>query len=183
MNYIWTLIIVVCIIFSFINGSSEELFSSILDVPEKSLNTLLSIGSVLIIYGGIFKILEKSGIINKISFLFSGIVEKIFNYKKGSELNDLICISLISNMIGLGQLNTNVSLKIVSIMKESNDKTNIGRFLLINISSFTILPLSLLSIRENYFASFNLLFIPILIITSFITTVFSIIIGRLLIHE
>ena len=183
MNYIWTLIIVICIIFSFINESSEDLFSCILDVPEKSLETLLSIGSILIIYGGIFKILEKSGIINKISFLFSGIVEKIFNYKKGSKLNNLICISLISNMIGLGQLNTNVSLKIVSEMKKIDDKTNIGRFLLINISSFTILPLSLLSIRENYFAGFNLLFIPILVLSSFITTLFAIIIGRLLIHE
>lgn len=182
MNRFWILIIIISIVFGLLNGREQELVDALFEVPDEVINILLKLGSVLIIYNGLFQIAIKTNIINKMSFLFRGFVEKVFGFKKHSYLNNAISTSIIANMLGLGAANTAIALKVVEgIKKEKGSEMSkeLAMYLLINISSFVILPLSLIGLRESYNALVNLLFIPILCISSFLTTLFSILLVKL----
>lgn len=180
MNGIWLFIILISLLFSIYSGNVSDVINNIFSVPAKTIDSLITIGSVLIIYSGLFKIAVKLKIIDKVAIVFRGIVEKIFGYKKGETLNNLISTSIIANMLGLGAVNTTIAIQIINEMKKESKEVNknMTMYLLINISSFTVLPLSLLSLRESYSANINLLFIPILIVCSFFTTLFSIFIVK-----
>lgn len=182
MNKFWIFLIIISIAFGLVNGKEEELVDALFEVPNEVINVLLKLGSVLIIYNGLFQIAIKTNIISKLSFLFRGFVEKVFGFKKHSYLNDTISTSIIANMLGLGAANTAIALKVVEEIKRekgSEVSKELAMYLLINISSFVILPLSLIGIRESYNALINLLFIPILCISSFLTTLFSIFLVKL----
>ncbi len=182
MNKIWILIILISLTFGFINGNSAAMIDALFDVPKKTIDSMITIGSILIIYNGIFNIAIKANIIKKISFIFSGFVNKVFGYPQGSYLNDTISTSIIANMLGLGAANTSIAIKVVEEIKKDckdNVSKELAMYLLINISSFVILPLSLLALRENYNAQINILFVPILFIISLFTTLFSILLCKL----
>ena len=177
MNKFWIFLIIISIVFGLVVGKEEEMVDALFNVPNEVINVLLRLGSVLIIYNGLFQIAIKTNIINKMSFLFRGFVEKMFGFKKHTYLNDTISTSIIANMLGLGAANTAIALKVVEGIKKEKGSAmskELAMYLLINISSFVILPLSLIGVRENYNALINLIFIPILCISSFLTTLFSI---------
>lgn len=181
MNYIWSIIIIISLVFSLVTGNVDRVINDLFNVPSDVINTLIKIGSVLIIYSGLFKIAIESNLIDKISFLFKGFVEKTFKYERNSYINKLISSSIIANMLGLGAANTAISLKVIEYIKKDkgeNASKELAMYLLINISSFTILPLSLLSIRQTYNASIVFIFLPVLIVISFITTCFSLLLVK-----
>ena len=85
-------------------------------------------------------------------------------------------------MLGLGAANTVVAIKVIEKIKEEKGtemSKELAMYLLINISSFVILPLSLLGLRESYNALINIVFIPILFIAYLITNLFSILLVKL----
>lgn len=181
MNKIWIIIILISLIFGLLNGKGQEMIDSIFNVPEQTLKSLITLGSVLVIYNGLFNIAIKTRIIDKIATIFSGFVERLFGYKKGSYLNNAISTSIIANMLGLGAANTTIAIKVVEEMKRENPSNlnkNLTMYLLINISSFVALPLSLLGLRESYNANVNVIFIPILFFISLLTTIFAIILCK-----
>lgn len=172
----------ISIIFGIINNKTKIMIDEIFNVPENTLKSLIVIGSSLVIYNGLFNIAVKSNIIKRIAFLFSGFVKKTFGYEKGTFLNDAISTSIIANLLGLGPANTSIAIKVVEGIKNENDdrmNKNLAMYLLINISSFVILPLSLLGLRETFNAKINIIFIPILFLVSLFTTLFAILLCKL----
>lgn len=175
MNKIWIFIILISIAFGIINNRVEEMVEALFDVPEETLKSLLKIGSMLIIYNGIFKIAQDSNTIKKMS----GILKKPINYIfkiDDEECKEFIGASMIANMLGLGPANMAIALKVIEKMSyfKKNKFYNLTMYLLINISSLCILPLSTLTFRATFFAKINIAFIPLLFIASLLTTIFAI---------
>ena len=66
-------------------------------------------------------------------------------------------------------------------MRKENENKSVAtpemmKFLLLNITSFTILPLSILSIRKLYEAKINFVLIPYFILGSLILSIFAILV-------
>ena len=172
MNIIWTFIIIFCLIFSFFTNNFSNLINSLFDVPEYSLKTLISIGSLIIIYNGIFQIADDCNLIKKISSLFRPIIKII--YKINSEdLVNLLCANFTANLLGLSITSTSIAIKIV---KETNDKKIINKLICLNTSCFTILPFTIISLRNKYGGINNFKVWLLIIIITFLTSIFSIII-------
>ena len=73
MNIIWTIIILFSFVFAISTGNLNNLINSIFNVPKESLSLLVSIGSLIVIYNGVFQIAIDSGLIKKISFIWKPI--------------------------------------------------------------------------------------------------------------
>lgn len=172
MNKIWSLIIIISFIYSIFSNNFDKLINSIFDVPKESLNLLLSLGGLIILYNGFFQILIDCKLIKKISFLFKPILIKIYKIDN-SETLDLLCANFTANLLGLGIASTPIVIKILK--NESNEKI-INKLICINTACFTIMPITIISIRESYNSGKNFSFYIILILTTFLSTIFSIII-------
>ena len=176
MNIIWIVLIIISILFAAFYGSLPDVINGLFDVPLETLMSFSSIASVLIIYSGVFKIAEKAKIVDKVSVIFNSVVSKLFIISRKSDLCKLISTSILCNMLGLGALNTPLAIKIVGKIKEEYNENEkmLAMYLLLNISSFTVLPLSMMAIRESYSGLYSYSLIIILIVCSFFTTLFSI---------
>lgn len=178
MNKVWVFIIIISIIFGLINGNTIEMVNSLFDVPNDVIKTLFKIGSMLIIYNGMFQIAVKTNVIDKMSFLLKKPINKLF--KVDDECVKLISTSVICNLLGLGPANMTIAIRVIEKIKSSNNLLyNLTMYLLINISSLCILPLSLLTLRNSLNAKYNISFIAIIFIASLLTTLISIILVKI----
>ena len=185
MNKIWFIITIVSIIFGILNNKTSDMINSLFNVPENVINNLLKIGSMLIIYNGLFNIAINSKCISKLAKLLNKRVSKIFklddNKLDNIEIIELISTSIICNMLGLGPANMPIAIKLVDKLRYVKySKYNLTMYLFINISSFCILPLSLLTLRSTFKSLFNIEFVVLIMIASFITTVFSVFLCKLI---
>lgn len=183
MNKVWSLIIIVSIIFGIFNNKIIIMIDSLFNVPTETFKMLLKIGSMLIIYTGLFQIASDAKIINKISKIIIKPVSKLF--KVDDETLNLICASIIANLLGLGPANMAIALKIIDRLNNHNEKKlyNLTMYLLLNVSSLCILPMSTLSLRETFKAKINIEFIFLLFLSSFASTILSIILVKIFIKE
>jgi spore maturation protein A len=78
MNKIWTFLITSCFIYALFTNNFSNLVNSLFDVPENTIKLLLSIGSLIIIYNGIFQIAIDSKLVKKVSFLFKPLIKRIY---------------------------------------------------------------------------------------------------------
>lgn len=180
MNKIWIFIILFSLMVGIMFGNTKQMIDDLFKVPKKTLEMLLKIGSMLIIYSGLFQIAVDCNVIKKLSKLIVRPVNKIFR-TDSEELLDLICASIIANMLGLGPANMAIAMKIMDRLKdkEKYQVYNLSMYLIINVSSLCILPLSTLAYRETFSANISIGFIPMLFLASFITTIFAIIIVKI----
>lgn len=181
MNKIWTFIIIISIVFGLINNKIPEMSNTLFNVPKETLKLLLQIGSSLIIYNGLFQIAVDARIISKISRIIVKPVSKLFIVDK--ETLDLICASIIANLLGLGPANMAIALKIIDRLNNtsffsSKNRYNLTMYLLLNVSSLCVLPMTLIAFREMFKAKVNIAFIPMLFLGSFITTIIAIILVK-----
>ena len=184
MNYIWISIILISIVYGVVNGNSEKMVEMLLDTPKSTLDMLINIGGLIIFYNGLFKMAIDSGVINKFSKYFIKIIHFIFpEIPKDHIVNEYICCNIIANMLGLGVASTPIALKVfkeLSILSNKKLSKSMVTFTVLNISSFCILPLSIIGIREVYKANINLELIPLLIIITFLNTVICILISKII---
>lgn len=180
MSKIWFIITIVSIVFGILNNRVEIMFNDLFNVPNNVINSLFKIGSMLVIYNGLFNIAIESKCISKLSKLLNNKVSKIFKIDD-FQIIELISTSIICNMLGLGPANMPVAVKIIDKLRsEKHSMYNLTLYIFINISSFCILPLSLITLRSSFKALINVEFIFLILISSFLTTIFSIILCKLI---
>ena len=172
MNFIWTIIIIFCFIFSIITNNFTTLINSLFDVPKHSLKTLVDLGSLIIIYSGVLQIAIDCNIINKISFLFKPLLKRVYKTSDSNILN-LLCANFAANLLGLGITSTSIAIKTV---KSTNDINIINKLICINTSCFTIFPFTILTLRNKYNGINNFKVYVVLLVITFLTTLFGIII-------
>ena len=182
MNKSWSILIVLAIVFGILNNRINEMSEALFNVPKETLKTLLQIGSMLIIYSGLFQIASDAKVISKISKVIIKPVSKIF--KSDRETLELICASIIANLLGLGPANMAIALKVIDKVNNNSYRNyNLTLYLLINVSSLCVLPMSTLALREMFKAKINIEFVPMLFIGSFISTIFAIVLVKIFIKE
>lgn len=179
MNKIWTFIIIFSIIFSIITNNFTNLINALFDVPETSLKLLFSLGGLIIIYNGLFQIAIDCDLINYISFLFKPFIKRIYK-NTTKELLDLLCANFVANLLGLGIASTPIAIK--AIQKINNEK-HLNKLICFNISCFTLLPFTILTLRNKLGGINNFKILIFLIIITFMSTIFSHIITNIGEHK
>ena len=189
MNYIWIGLIIISLIFGVLNGNLEEMLEVMLSAPKDTLELLLKVGGMIIFYSGIFKIAVDSGVIKIFSKLFSKVIKKIFSNIPSDHIAiDYISANIVSNLLGLGIASAPMAIKAYEEMKKiNNNKDTISSsmiiFLVINVASFTLFPVTVISIREVYLAKINIQLIPLLIILTFINTLLSVFFTKIVLRK
>lgn len=170
MNKIWTFLILISFIYALFTNNTTLLINSLFDVPELSIKLLISIGSLIIIYNGIFQITIDSGLIKKISFLFKPVIKLI--YKTNNEdLLDLLCANFTANLLGIGIASTPIALKAVKII--DNEKIY-NKLVCMNVACFNIFPITIITLREKYNGINNTKVWLCIVFITFSTTLFGI---------
>jgi len=179
LNYIWIGFILIAFVVACVQcffGGNTDIFMQVMQAAFGSAKTgfEISIGltGMLSLWLGILKIGERGGAINILSRMVAPFFSKIFpDIPKGHPAMGSIFMNLSANMLGLDNAATPLGLKAMRELQELNpDKEKASNpmimFLVLNTAGLMIVPISILTFRQQLGAANPAdVFLPILIAT------------------
>ncbi len=153
INKIWGFFIIVGILFTIFFGNVSELNDTILNSATNGVGMVMDLLPIIVLWAGIMKIAEASGILVKIGNIVKPLLSKLFpSLKKDSKALGYITSNICANALGLGSAATPFGLKAMESMQKENKKKDEASdamitFLVLNTSGVTIVPTTVIALR------------------------------------
>lgn len=185
VNYIWGLFIIIGIIYGIFSGNITTINNEIIVAANSSIETIFNILPIMCLWLGLANIAKESGLLTIITKKIKPLLTIIFNeIPQNHESLDLISTNIVMNILGLGNAATPFGLKAMESMQKLNPKKDTATrsmitFLVINTSSITLIPTTVISMRMLYKSTNPTSIILASIITTFISTFLALIIDRI----
>ena len=184
INYIWGVFIILGITYSIIN-KDPNLTNNLLTSGKNSIDMILTILPLMCLWLGITKIAQASSLLTLVSKKLSKVVRIIFpEIPKDHPAIGYISSNIVMNMLGLGNAATPFGIKAMEKLKQLNKNKDVASrsmitVLVINTSSVTIIPTTVISLRLLHGAIDASEIIPVTILTTFISTFIALILDRI----
>lgn len=182
VNIIWAGLILIAIIYSLLTGEIDTINSGILTHATSGVNLILEMMPLIVLWTGIMKIAEKSGLLQVFAKALNPILRRLFpSLPKNHLALGYIASNIGANMLGLGSAATPFGLKAMDELQKDNPKKDTATeamitFLVLNTGGVTLIPTTVIALRLMH-GSAN----PTeIIITSILATAVSSISGLIL---
>lgn len=156
LSYIWSFMIIFAVLFSGFSGGMAAITTSALGGAEEAVTLCVKMCGVVAMWMGILRIAEKSGLIDLLTRKMTPLLNFLFpSVPENHNARKYIATNLIANFLGLGWAATPPGLKAMVELQKLNHDTNnathaMCMFLIINISSVTLIPINTISYRAIY---------------------------------
>ena len=184
INYLWSLFLIVGVIYSIIKGNND-LTNNLLTSGTKAIDMIINLVPLMCLWLGVMKIADTSGLLNIVSHKLSKFIKIIFpEIPKGDPAIGYISSNIVMNMLGLGNAATPFGIKAMKELKRLNKNSDVASrsmitFLVINTSSVTIIPTTVISLRILNGSSNASEIMTATIITTFLSTFIALLLDRL----
>ena len=182
VNVIWVGLILIAIIYSLLTGNISIINNGILTHATSGVNLILEMMPLIVLWTGIMKIAEKSGLLQVFAKALNPLLRRLFPSLPKDHLSlGYIASNIGANMLGLGSAATPFGLKAMDELQKDNPKKDTATeamitFLVLNTGGVTLIPTTVIALRLMY-GSNN----PTeIIITSILATAVSSISGLIL---
>ena len=139
INYLWSLFLIVGVIYSIIKGNND-LTNNLLTSGTKAIDMIINLVPLMCLWLGVMKIADTSGLLNIVSHKLSKFIKIIFpEIPKGDPAIGYISSNIVMNMLGLGNAATPFGIKAMKELKRLNKNSDVASrsmitFLVINTS-------------------------------------------------
>ncbi len=154
MNKIWIFLFVISIIALCLSDPTQVL-TGLLTASNSAVKLSFSLCAIYSIWMGLFMILEKSGLSQKLSKLLSPIINKIFGKSNLSEESKrYVSMNISANLLGMGGAATPLGIKAIESMQKDNKNKSTVTFpmimlIAISCSSVQLLPTSIIGMLAD----------------------------------
>ncbi|HHV46252.1 MAG TPA: spore maturation protein [Tissierellia bacterium] len=185
INTIWFLLVFIGILYGALTGNLGDINNIIIDQATEGVTFGISLMGVMAFWLGIMNIAEKSGLIRAISKVFRPLVRFIFpEVPANHPAERWMLMNFIANMFGVGNGATAFGLKAIreldSLNAHKGRATNaMAMFLIINMSSLQLVPLTVIKLRHDYGSKAPTDIIGITLLATTLSTIVAIIIGKM----
>ena len=150
---IWAALILIGIIFCFCSGNITVLNDTILTSANEGLKLMMDLLPIIVLWTGIMKIAEDSGMLRKIAkFLYPALSKLFPKVPKDNDALGYIASNIAANAMGLGSAATPFGLKAMQELQKINPQKDTATepmitFLILNTSGVTIVPTTTIALR------------------------------------
>lgn len=155
INKIWFYMIVIAVAFAATGGRLEALTEGIFSSLQSSIELGIGLSGGMMLWCGILKVAERSGLVDSISALLRPVMKLLFRGipSKSAAMGAMI-MNITSNMLGLGNAATPLGLKAMQELQELNLRKDTATnamclFLVVNAAPIQFLPATVLSLRAS----------------------------------
>ena len=157
LNALWATMIIIGIITGIATGHIEEVSSAFMDSAGEAVALCITMLGVMSMWTGILKIAECSGLLKKMTGWMIPVIRFLFpKIPEGHPAVGYIATNFAANILGLGWAATPAGLKAMEELEKLNSKApyrasnEMCNFLIINISSLQLIPVSIIAYRSQY---------------------------------
>ncbi|TDX53303.1 nucleoside recognition domain-containing protein [Orenia marismortui] len=187
LNIIWFIMIITGIITAAINGRMEEVSIAILQSAEDSVMIVIKLIGPMALWLGLMKLAEEADLTKLLSRMFRPMARVLFpNIPEGHPALAAIMMNLSANFLGLGNSATPLGIKAMQELQSLNKNKIIASnamctFLVINTSSVTLIPTTVLALRIGAASSSPTSIIGTTIFATACSTVVGVSVNKILI--
>lgn len=155
LNYLWAGMIMIGVVFGAFRGIMPEITEAALSSSKEAVSLCLTMLGIMSFWTGLMEIAAKAGIMEKMTRMFRPFVRFLFpNIPKEHKANEYITTNIIANMLGLGWAATPAGIRAMEALAEINEgdraSNEMCTFLIINISSLQLIPMTIIAYRSQY---------------------------------
>lgn len=185
LNILWGIMIILGIITGIITNQMAATGNGSLEAAKEAVDLCITMLGVMSLWTGLMEIAKKSGMITGMTKKLMPVIHFLFpGVPKNHIANEYIASNMIANLLGLGWAATPVGLKAMKELfnireeqckqKKGEDihtaSTDMCTFLIINISSLQLIPVSIIAYRTEYGSTNpSSIIVPAIIATSIST--------------
>lgn len=153
VNVIWVLLILIAIIYSLLTGQVETINNGILTHATSGVNLILEMMPLIVLWTGIMKIAEKSGLLHVFARALNPLLRRLFpSLPRNHKALGYIASNIGANMLGLGSAATPFGLKAMDELQKDNPKKTEATeamitFLVLNTGGVTLIPTTVIALR------------------------------------
>ena len=155
MKTMWCVLVLSGIFFSFLKGEPQTVTNVLFLDLQKSVELIVSLLPIMAFWTGLMKVVEKTNILNKISYALKPLVKFLFRDIIGDvKAVNAIVLTLSANMLGLGNSATAFGIQAMKELQRNNKNKKIATnamcmFLIINVSSIQLIPINVIKLRAD----------------------------------
>lgn len=157
LNYLWWFMILAGILWGAANNSLDAVTQGLLDSAGEAVKLCITMAGVMSFWCGILEVGNRSGLIEWLADKMEPILTFLFpDLGKDHPARLPISVNMAANMLGLGMAATPAGLEAMKLMQEGKQSkaTNaMCTFLIINISSLQLVPVTMIAYRSQYGSS------------------------------
>ncbi|MBE7016077.1 MAG: spore maturation protein A [Ruminococcaceae bacterium] len=182
MNYVWSGLMIISVVFAIINGRVEETMAACLNGAKDSVTVLMSFAGIMCFWSGILQICERCGASQKCERLLSPIIRRLFPH---TSAKPEITMNVISNLFGLGNAATPSGIAAMEKMdkencEDSHPSHEMSRFAVMNTASLQIIPTTVIGILASFGSKNPYSIIPLIWISSSVSLFVALILETVL---
>jgi len=185
INYIWSLFIIIGILYGVITGNVESINNTLINSGTSAIEMIFKLIPLMCLWLGLMNIAKDSGLIDILSKKLNIVLKILFpEIPENHDALTYISSNIILNMLGVGNAATPFGLKAMKELQKINKNKDVASrsmitFLVINTSSVTIIPTTIISFRILNNSLNPTAIVPLCIIATIISCLFGIFLDRL----
>ncbi|MDL4840754.1 nucleoside recognition domain-containing protein [Aquibacillus rhizosphaerae] len=184
VNYIWAGMAIIGIVYAMFNGTMDKVNEALFESANEAVTLSIGLISVLVFWLGLMRVAEQAGLLKKLTNLFKPLVTRLFpEIPKDDPAMGYILSNFTANLFGLGNAATPMGIKAMEEMKRLSGSDKASRsmitFLVINTSSLTLIPTTVIAIRMQYDSIAPTEIVATTIMATLVTSTAAIIVDRL----
>ncbi len=185
VNKIWIFLFILGIAFAIYNNKIADVNNALLEAPQESVTMILNLTGLYILWNGFLQIAKDCGLIDAFAKKIYCVTKYIFpELPKDHNVHGYLASNIAANILGLGSVATPLGIKSMEEMKKINENKDTASrsmitLILINSSSLTLIPTTIISLRKIYGSSEPTKILPLIILTTILTTTSALIIDRI----
>jgi spore maturation protein A len=155
MNIIWFVMIIGGVGIALVNGKVDIVNQVVIQHSQEAVTFAIGLTGIMAVWLGLMNIAEKSGLIQSMSKAMGPFIRILFpEIPKNHPAISAIMMNMVANMFGAGNSATALGLKAMEELQQLNPEkdratNSMCMFLVINMSSIQLIPLSVLKIRAD----------------------------------
>lgn len=168
LNAIWAGMIVLGILYGAFTGNLEAVSNAALESAGEAVDLCITMCGIMGLWTGLMKIAQQAGLIAALTRGISPFVSFLFPWiPKNHPARESISTNIVANVLGLGWAATPAGLEAMEELQKLEEDRRLGKaagpirkrgvasnemctFLIVNISSLQLIPVSVIAYRSQY---------------------------------
>ena len=172
MNWLLGIFFAVSCICAYFTGQGSALSAAVPEGAQAGITLAVSMAGSMVLWTGVGKLMEKTGITALLSKLFSPLLNRIFPAAKSDgQLAGTICANFCANLLGLGNAATPMGMQAVQLLakhaRPGIASDQMCRLVVLNTASIQLIPATVAAIRTSLGCATPFDILPAVWITSF----------------
>lgn len=165
MSYVWVIMLLFSVLCALLSGKTAPTGAAALAGAQSGITLSLSIAGVLCLWSGLSRVMEKSGLAEKLARLLRPLLSRLFpDAARDDALLQSLSGNFTANLLGLGNAATPLGIAAVRRMHTLSGSDSASdemcRLIVLNSASIQLIPSTVAAVRASLGASRPLEILP-----------------------